>query len=103
MLETPFSAVTILQGDDITLSCRPSESDIALQWSYNGSDITNSPCYKFSSILNHDLIITHANDTDSGNYVCAFKLRNRVIDQQSIVLTVVASKHIIITYVLHFM
>ena len=44
--------------------------------------------------LNHDLTITNANDTDSGSYACAFKLRNRIIDQKIIVLTVVLSEFV---------
>ena len=89
-VKTEYSAITILQGDDITLSCRPSQSYIVLEWSYNGSDINNSSRYQFSPpFLNHDLTISHANDTDSGNYVCVFKLKNI---QQLISLTVVPSK-----------
>ena len=91
-MEKSYSGITILQGDDVTLSCRPSESDIALQWSYNGSDISNSPQYQFNPpFLNHDLTITHANDTDSGIYTCAIKFNNEIVDQQSIILTVVPS------------
>ena len=33
-VNTTYSGITILQGYNITLSCRPSPSDIALQWSY---------------------------------------------------------------------
>ena len=93
-METTYSGITILQGDDITLSCRPSPSDITLQWSYNGGDISSSPHYQFTPPpLNHDLTISDANVTDSGNYVCAYILRNEVIDEQSIILTVVPSEH----------
>ena len=93
-IDTPFSGITILQGDDIILSCIPSESDIALQWSYDGNDINSSPVYHFTPpFLNHDLTISNANDTDSGSYVCAFKLKNRVIVQETISLTVVPSEH----------
>ena len=89
-VETTYSGITILQGDDITMSCRPSQSDIALQWSYNGSDISSSSHYHFTPpFVNHNLTITRANDTDSGNYTCAFKLGN---NQQSINLTVVPSE-----------
>ena len=89
-METTYSGITILQGDDVTLSCRPTESDIALQWSYNGSDISSSPQYQFNPpLLNHDLTIFNASGTDSGSYVCAIKLLNI---QETIVLTVVASK-----------
>ena len=92
-VETTYSGITILQGDDITLSCKPSQSDIALQWSYNGSDISSSSHYQFSPpFLNHDLTITLANDADSGNYTCAFILENEVIDEQSITLRVVPSE-----------
>ena len=92
-VNTTYSGITILQGDDVTLSCTPSESDVALQWSYNGNDINSSPYYQFTPpFLNHDLTITHASDTDSGNYVCAFKLSNEVINEQSITLTVVPSE-----------
>ena len=94
-VETSFSGITILQGDDITLSCTPSESDVALQWSYNGNDINSSPYYQFTPpFLNHDLTITHASDTDSGIYVCAFILKDEVVDQQSINLTVVPSEFV---------
>jgi len=93
-VETTYSDITILQGDDITLSCRPSISDIVLRWSYNGIDISNSQHYQFTPpSLNHELMIFHANDTDSGNYVCAFILKNRVIDKQNIVLIVVPSEY----------
>ena len=89
-VETAYSGITILQGDDVTLSCRPSQSDIALQWSYNGSDISSSPQYQFTPpFLNHNLTIFNTNVTDSGRYVCAIKLLNI---QETIVLTVVASK-----------
>jgi len=92
-VETTYSGITILQEDDITLSCRPSISDISLQWSYNGTDITNSQHYQFTPpFLNHELMISHANDTYSGNYICAFILKNRVITQQNITLTVVPSE-----------
>ena len=92
-VNTTYSNITILQGDDITLSCTPSESDVALQWSYNGNNISSLPYYQFTPpFLNHDLTITHASDTDSGDYVCAFKSRNEVIAQQSITLVVVLSK-----------
>ena len=92
-MNTTYSGITILQGDDITLSCRPSQSDIALQWSYNGSDISSSPHYQFTPpFLNHNLTIFAASVTDSGNYTCAFKLGNKVIDRQSITLTVVPSE-----------
>ena len=91
-MNTTYSGITILQGDDVTLSCRPSESDIVLQWSYNGSDISSSPQYQFNPpLLNHDLTITHANDTDSGNYTCAYELQSGTVDQQSIILTVLSS------------
>ena len=93
-MNTTYSGITILQGDDITLSCRPSQSDIALKWSYNDRDISSSPHYQFTPpFLNHNLTIIHAEDTDSGNYTCAFKLSNEVIDQQSITLTVVPSEY----------
>ena len=89
-VDTTYSSITILQGDDITLSCRPSYSDIALQWSYNGSDINSSLHYQFTPpSLNHDLTIINASVVDSGNYVCAFRLPNI---KQTISLTVVPSK-----------
>ena len=92
-MNTKYSGITILQGDDITLSCRPSQSDVALQWSYNDSDISSSPHYQFTPpFLNHDLTIFASSISDSGNYICAFKLGNKVIDQQSITLTVVPSE-----------
>ena len=91
-METTYTGITILQGDDVTLSCRPSVSDIALQWSYNGSDISSSPQYQFNPpFLNHNLSITHANDTNSGIYICAIKFNNEIVDQQTIFLTVVPS------------
>ena len=89
-VETTYYGITILQGDDVTLSCTPSESDITLQWSYNGSDISSSPQYQFNPpLLNHDLTIFNASVTDSGSYVCAIELLNI---QETIALTVVASK-----------
>ena len=92
-MHTTYSAITILQGDDITLLCRPSELDVALQWFYNGSVISNSPHFQFAPLLlNHYLTIFHANGTNSGNYVCAFTLKDKIIDQKSIVLTVAPSE-----------
>ena len=90
-VNTIYSGITILQGDNITLSCTPSQSDISLQWSYNGSNISSSSHYQFSSYY-HNLTIIQANVTDSGNYICAFRLNNRATDQ-SINLTVVPSKY----------
>ena len=89
-MDTPYSGITVLQGDNVTLSCRPSHSDIALQWSYNGSDINSSSHYQFTPpSLNHNLTIVNASVVDSGNYVCAFSLPNI---KQTISLTVIASK-----------
>ena len=111
-VETAYSAITILQDDDVTLSCTSSPSDIALQWFYNGMYVSSSPQYQFTQwfyngmdvssspqywffppSLNHDLRIIHADVTDSGRYTCAFVLGNEVIDQQSINLTVVPSEY----------
>ena len=90
MVKTPYSAITILQGDEITLSCTPSQSNIALQWSYNGSDISSSSYCQFTPpYLNHDLTIPHASDTDSGQYT--FKSGIKVLED-AISLTVVPSK-----------
>ena len=50
-VETTYYGITILQGDDVTLSYRPSESDITLLWSHNGSDIRSSPQYQFNPPL----------------------------------------------------
>ena len=95
IVTTPFAGITILQGDDVTLSCVPSQSDVALQWSFDNGEVSSSPNHQFAPpFLNHDLTITNANDTDSGSYVCAFKLRNRIIDQKIIVLTVVPSEFV---------
>ena len=77
------------------MSCISSPSNIALQWSHNGSDISSSPQYQFTPLsLNHDLTIIHANVTDSGIYTCAIEFNSNIVDQQSIVLTVVPSKYI---------
>ena len=94
-IETPYSAITILQGDDVTMSCIPSVLEVALEWSYGGEDISSSPQFQFSPpFLSHDLTIIRADDTDSGDYVCAFRLReNEVIAQASIALTVVPSEY----------
>ena len=93
-VETKYSGITILQGDSVTLSCTPTKLDIPLQWSYDGNNISNSAHFQLTpSFLNHDLIISHATESDSGNYVCAFKLKDKVVDQQTIVLTVVPSKY----------
>ena len=92
-MDTAYSGITILKGDDVTLSCTSSQSDFELQWSYNDSNISSSSQYQFnSSSYNHDLTIINANVTDSGKYTCAFVLGNKVIDQQSITLTVVPSE-----------
>ena len=89
-VETTYSGITILQGDDVTLSCIPSKPNIALLWSYNGRNINNSPRYQFNPpSLNHNLTIFNASGTDSGSYVCAIVLLNI---QETIVLAVVASK-----------
>ena len=89
-VETTYSGITILQGDNVTLSCSPSKPNIALQWSYNGRNINNSPQYQFNPpLLNHNLTIFNANSSNSGSYVCAIVLPNI---QETIVLTVVASK-----------
>ena len=90
---TPYISITILQGDIVTLLCTPSVSEIALQWSHNDSGINSSTNRQFAPpFLNHNLTITNANDTDSGDYVCAFKLEGSVVAQRNINLTVVPSK-----------
>ena len=92
MVETPYAAITILQGDEITISCVPSEADVALQWSFNGTDITSSLYYQFTPhFLNHNLTISRANDTASGTYVCAFRSKREAVEQ-SVSLTVVPSE-----------
>ena len=92
-IDTLYNGITILQGDDVTLLCTPSVSEIALQWSHNDNDINSSPNHQFAPpFLNHNLTITNANDTDSGNYVCAFKLKGSVVAQRNINLIVVPSK-----------
>ena len=97
-IETPYSAITILQGDDVTMSCIPSVLEVALEWLYNGRDISSSSQFQFTPpFLSHDLTIIYADDIDSGEYVCAFKLRDEVIAQASIALTVVPSEYMIIT------
>ena len=53
-MHTPYSAITILQGDDVTMSCIPSVSYVALEWPYNDSDISNSPKCQFTpTFLSH--------------------------------------------------
>ena len=92
-IQTPYSAITILEGDYVTMSCIPSVLEVALEWSYDGSDISSSPKFQFTpTFLNHDLTIIRADDSDGGTYVCAFKLRNEVIAEESIMLTVVPSE-----------
>ena len=93
MVETAYAAITILQGDEVTISCVPSEADVALHWSFNGTDITSSSNYQFTPpFLNHNLTISHPNDTDSGTYICAFKSKREV--EQSVSLTVVPSEYL---------
>ena len=95
IVTTSFAGITILQGDNVTLSCVPSQPDVALQWSYNNGEVGSSPNHQFAPpFLNHDLTITNANDTDSGSYACAFKLRNRIIDQKTITLVIVPSEFV---------
>ena len=94
MVETPYAAITILQGDEVTISCVPSEADVALQWSHNGNDITSSSYHQFAPpFLNHNLTISHANDADSGTYVCAFRSKREEVEQ-SVSLTVVPSEYL---------
>ena len=38
---TSYNGITILQGDNVTLLCTPSVSDITLQWSYNDKGIVH--------------------------------------------------------------
>ena len=93
MVETAYAAITILQGDEITISCVPSEADVALHWSFNGTDIKHSSKYQFTPpFLNHNMTISHANDTDSGTYGCAFRSQGEV--KQSISLIVVPSEYL---------
>ena len=93
MVETAYAAITILQGDEVTISCVPSEADVVLQWSFNDTDITSSSNYQFTPpSLNHNLTISHANDADSGTYICAFRSKREV--KQSVSLTVVPSEYL---------
>ena len=94
MVETAYAAITILQGDEVTISCVPSEADVVLQWSFNGTDITGSTNYQFTPpFLKHNLTISHANDADIGTYICAFRSKREEVEQ-SISLTVVPSEYL---------
>ena len=94
-MTTQHASITIFQGDNVTLSCMPSKPDVALQWSYNNSEVGSSSNHHFTPpLLNHNLTITNANDTDSGNYVCSFTFQNSLIDEKTIYLTVVPSEFV---------
>ena len=94
-MTTQYASITIFQGDNVTLSCMPSRPDVALQWSYNNSEVGASLNHHFTPpLLNYNLTITNANDTDSGNYVCSFTFKSSLIDEKTINLTVVPSEFV---------
>jgi len=58
-------------GDDVLLSCIPSNTDISIVW-YKGSELlaTNTK-YTFTPVGHqHNLTINNAEHNDSGSYYC---------------------------------
>ena len=60
-------------GDDVLLSCTPSNTAISIIW-YKGSELlTTSTKYTFSPAgRQHNLTINNAQHNDSGSYYCVF-------------------------------
>ena len=91
--------VEVLNGQEVTLQCQPSNNNLELQWTYttmfdtdNNVDALGSRFQNQSSLL-HQLTIPVANITDSGNYTCTIKgLPDGITVSQTIILTVLSGE-----------
>ena len=84
-----FSSVTLLEGNPITLSCTPSIMEVALMWTHNGTEVMQRRDITFTpSVLNHNLIIGNAMESDSGVYVCS-AVQEDITVEESITVNIV--------------
>ena len=89
-IETPFSSVTLLEGNTVTLSCIPSVIETVLSWTHNGTNVNEDKNTSFLPVnLNHILTLDNADIDDSGQYTCRAVLDDEVVEQ-NITVTVVA-------------
>ena len=87
--------ITILQGDSISMSCIPSNLEIAIQWMFNGMEIADSSNYQLTpNVLNHYLTIPVLDVSDNGTYTCAVDIRDRV--EETITLIIVPSEYLFV-------
>ena len=70
---------------------------VVLFWTHNGEEVIHQSNIMFSpSDLNHNITITKAGTTDSGNYTCHATLSDGRLVKQNITLSVIKG-----TYELH--
>ena len=88
-LTTPFTSVTLLEGNTVTLSCSPSVIETVLSWTHNGTNFNEDENTTFSPVnLNHNLILDNTDVDDSGQYICRAILDNEEVER-SITVTVI--------------
>ena len=84
-LTRSFASVTLLEGNTVTISCRPNVTDVVLFWVYNdnGTNITGSTGRISLSPagINHNLTIIDPVMTDSGIYYCRTDVEDLIVEQ----------------------
>jgi len=87
-IKSSFQAVTLVEGDMVTLSCAPSVMGTVLWWTHNGSLIQrNSVRMSTLHTSNWNFIIKNVGINASGFYACRDAMDNPVL-QQNITVTV---------------
>ncbi|XP_022800131.1 hemicentin-1-like [Stylophora pistillata] len=75
-------AVTVKEGENVTLFCNSSGSSLPITWQFNGSDVTTLGDSRISfSVYNKSLIITNVSRKQKGEYKCV--ARNKYGDDTS--------------------
>ena len=70
-IQTHPHAVTVEEGENVTLFCNATGSSLTISWTFNGFFLPTSGDSRISFLTgNKQLIIKNVNRTDSGEYRC---------------------------------
>ena len=80
-------------GDDVLLSCTPSNTSIPIVW-YKGTELlTASAKYTFTPAgRQHNLTISNAEHNDSGSYYCVFS-NSEIREDRIFEVIIIQSEH----------
>lgn len=62
--------LVVKEGDDISITCLPSSSEVGLEWEIPLSASSDGTLVKYEGPLRHTLTIQNANINHEGNYTC---------------------------------